>query len=917
MFGSMTLWFTGSALTDLLIRVTVLLALAWAVHSILPKHRPQWRAAAWRIFAISLICLPLLSVTIPKYQITVHRAETPDTQAPDSEIWIASSIAASQPDIEPVVMRAGPEAEAVERQTIHDRYESAAMQIATADRGSNDVPFVVGGTGANPPQRPSNGLSVNWPAVGFVVWLCGVLFILGRAAIQHRKTVRDVSASLEAEGQIQHICRRMTATVGCHDRVRVRVSSSAPVPYIYGWLRPVIVVPGSMAARLYEDDLPSVFAHELSHVRHNDLFWISMFQFLQALLWFHPLSWRMRSAHGNACEQACDEYASHVLGNSQQYTSTLARIALELSGHPFPFGAVPMVRASKIQSRLRLLMNGLPYLPLSRRWVSGFVMFWIVAVASVSVFDLAYAQTESGVTQEVGATEAGAEAAESAMPPTGPDATENVNEQIPPPVEAGRHEPQLMMIMSDDVRPSQAEEYMDATRVLNTTLARHGFPFVYLAFRSDTEFSYVIPVKSYADIDEFWSAINKVAQSSKGELQKQGNRANRNLEKSSVIVVSARPDLSYEPANPLFEPSPRRTNVVALQSFYVRPGRMDEAEGLIKDYIQSCREEGSRIGFQTSQSVFGEDGPIYKVTSSWKDREALAAHGKEHLARLAGLFPEDRGITRRVESQELDYVPTLSYFIGMELGKNIPGEGLDPGEIPPRDPNAGRHLVDLSGHYNAGLEGTWHTNTSVTPDSLKLLSNDLADLPVGTQKLSGVEFDVRGLIQLDGKTLRSEGGKYPVRVDGIPVGRKINSLHALHATGWQVPQGTVVGAYVLHHEDGSQTEIEIVYGKHVLDWWSFTNVALDSENTKIAWTGSNALARTIVPAQPQERLADGASRLLENIGLKKLAQAEGRRCIRLFRSAWDNPHPRLEVESIDFVSKMTDSAPFLVAITVE
>ena len=156
-----------------------------------------------------------------------------------------------------------------------------------------------------------------------------------------------------------------------------------------------------------------------------------------------------------------------------------------------------------------------------------------------------------------------------------------------------------------------------------------------------------------------------------------------------------------------------------------------------------------------------------------------------------------------------------------------------------------------------------------------------------------------------------------MRVDGIPVGRKINSLHALHATGWQVPQGTVVGAYVLHHEDGSQTEIEIVYGKHVLDWWSFTNVALDSENTKIAWTGSNALARTIVPAQPQERLADGASRLLENIGLKKLAQAEGRRCIRLFRSAWDNPHPRLEVESIDFVSKMTDSAPFLVAITVE
>ena len=39
--------------------------------------------------------------------------------------------------------------------------------------------------------------------------------------------------------------------------------------------------------------------------------------------------------------------------------------------------------------------------------------------------------------------------------------------------------------------------------------------------------------------------------------------------------------------------------------------------------------------------------------------------------------------------------------------------------------------------------------------------------------------------------------------------------------------------------------------------------------------------------------------------------------LRLYLRTYDNPRPGVEVTSIDFVSKMTRAAPFLVAMTVE
>ena len=57
-----------------------------------------------------------------------------------------------------------------------------------------------------------------------------------------------------------------------------------------------------------------------------------------------------------------------------------------------------------------------------------------------------------------------------------------------------------------------------------------------------------------------------------------------------------------------------------------------------------------------------------------------------------------------------------------------------------------------------------------------------------------------------------------------------------------MPDGTRIGRYTLHYEDGSREEIPIVYGQDVRDWWT-TPYPQKVTNGKVAWEGDNACAK--------------------------------------------------------------------------
>ena len=165
--------------------------------------------------------------------------------------------------------------------------------------------------------------------------------------------------------------------------------------------------------------------------------------------------------------------------------------------------------------------------------------------------------------------------------------------------------------------------------------------------------------------------------------------------------------------------------------------------------------------------------------------------------------------------------------------------------------------------------------------------NNLAELPQGDQVLAGVKFAIgKGLIQLGNKYLpeKLRNGK----VETISVAKTFTRLYILHGTQWgTADDGTPIGEYRLHYQDGTVAAIPVILGEDVRDWWNQDPSKAVTRGI-VAWEGQNAATRK------------------ENSRL------------RLYLAVWDNPHPEKKVVSIDFQRDgQSDAAPFCVAMTVE
>ncbi len=198
-------------------------------------------------------------------------------------------------------------------------------------------------------------------------------------------------------------------------------------------------------------------------------------------------------------------------------------------------------------------------------------------------------------------------------------------------------------------------------------------------------------------------------------------------------------------------------------------------------------------------------------------------------------------------------------------------------KIPARISGTDKRMVDLSKYYNAALNETWHKGG--------MSNNTLKDLPRGIQTFDGTSFDVRGIVQLSGRQAERElSVQFPEEVANITVQQNGQKVHFLHCCGWPSPKGTSIGAFVIHYRNGETRSVPIVYGVDIQDWW-MNEDGLDSKS-KVVWTGKNNSA----PDNPP---------------------------IGLCKTTWVNPLPNIEIDRIDYESAMMNSAPFLIAITVE
>lgn len=172
-----------------------------------------------------------------------------------------------------------------------------------------------------------------------------------------------------------------------------------------------------------------------------------------------------------------------------------------------------------------------------------------------------------------------------------------------------------------------------------------------------------------------------------------------------------------------------------------------------------------------------------------------------------------------------------------------------------------------------------------TPESNWFSHKDWEIVPKGLQNFDGIPFDVSGTILLRSRNMP----KARDAVRAIPIQRQCRYVHLLHGLGYGDRDNTEIAVMEIHYADGQHSDIPIILGVHVRNWWKEKkekNSKVSDPGSSVAWSGQGEFP-------PPEQAS-----------------------VRLYRTSFVNPRPNELIDHIDFVSRNTGAIPCIVSLSV-
>ena len=262
------------------------------------------------------------------------------------------------------------------------QWATAAAAVAPPIESARQVLVVVGKKAAP------------WPNSWLVLWAAGFAFAAARFLFGAGGTCWMVQTATGAQ-YAKTAAERLRQSLGIGRCVRVLESAAAPLPMMWGILRPVVVLPAG-AASWPAARLEAVLLHELIHVQRLDLVAQMIGQAACCLYWFHPLAWIAARQLRQERERACDDAVLRRGLAASDYAQHLVDLVRGLAEKRLWGDAPAMAEANGLETRVRgLLDRTRNRKPLSRRAavaVAAVGCAVLVSLASVA----AHAQVARG-----------------------------------------------------------------------------------------------------------------------------------------------------------------------------------------------------------------------------------------------------------------------------------------------------------------------------------------------------------------------------------------------------------------------------------------------------------------------------------------------------------------------------------------
>ncbi|MGE0354431.1 MAG: HEAT repeat domain-containing protein [Gemmatimonadales bacterium] len=357
--GPVPLWILG-----ILVKSTVVLTGVWLLAIVFRRASAAFRHLLWSSGILALLVLPLISIGLP-WRMPV--AVLPAVQTPA-----------------PAGLPVG-----------------AGMERHPAPRGqaaeSSPAPPATGSPAPAGEIAPAGTQSHSWPlslpAALTIVWLAGLLYLLGRLAVGSLGLAHVLRRAEPLDDpEWQRPLMEVSDRLGLERLPGLYRSDRLPMPYACGILRPAIVLPSN--ALEWDDRLRrAVLCHELAHLRRADLVVNGLARIAGALYWFHPLLWIAVRRLRIESERACDDLVLRAGTRPSDYADHLLRVVGQAARLRAPAMALPMAQRHEFEGRmLAILERDARRDPPGRRHLTAMAVLAVGAVVPLAALTPAMRQ---------------------------------------------------------------------------------------------------------------------------------------------------------------------------------------------------------------------------------------------------------------------------------------------------------------------------------------------------------------------------------------------------------------------------------------------------------------------------------------------------------------------------------------------
>ncbi|MBX2818550.1 MAG: SEL1-like repeat protein [Rhodothermaceae bacterium] len=200
----------------------------------------------------------------------------------------------------------------------------------------------------------ANSAPFAWRPFLVALWFIGVTVLSLQWTNSLLRVHRLKRSGLVIESEaIQASFDALLDRMGVAKKVHLLTSAYVDQPMVMGWVKPVVLLPLSVATNLPPEHVEAILAHELAHVRRHDYLVLVLQSVMEVLFFYHPAVWWVSRQMRIEREFCCDDLATKVLGNDLVYVTALANLDHRRAGK-LALGA----NDGRLVDRIRRIVKG-------------------------------------------------------------------------------------------------------------------------------------------------------------------------------------------------------------------------------------------------------------------------------------------------------------------------------------------------------------------------------------------------------------------------------------------------------------------------------------------------------------------------------------------------------------------------------